>query len=127
MEDKMTKSKAAGIAALLLFCFWGFSAGAATCDTAAGYFCNPLNLGGEGTDTIADFIVIAVKALLALVGTFALIFLIIGGTRYVLAVGDNDAMQAAKDTITSALAGLILALMAYGLVKALEEILKLQS
>lgn len=126
MRNELIIGKIVGIAALLLISLWGFSASAATCDPSAGYFCNPLNLGGEGTDTIADFIIIAVKVLLSLVGTFALIFLILGGTRYVVAVGDNDAMQAAKATVTSALAGLVLSLMAYGLVEALEEILRLQ-
>jgi hypothetical protein len=132
MKNKMLAGKRIFAAIFLPLMLWGIcvhATGETTTTEGAtiGYYVNPLNLGGEGTDTIADFIIIAVRVLLSLVGTFSLIFLILGGTRYVVAVGDNDAMQAAKATVTSALTGLILSLMAYGLVGALEEILKRQS
>lgn len=113
-------------ALFLALLFWGVCA-SATGEAPTQYYVNPLNLGGDGTDTLADFIILAIKALLSLVGIFALIFLVVGGIRYIIAAGDNAAMQAAKHTVTSALTGIALALLAYGLVDALEQILRIRS
>lgn len=110
---------------LSLLCFR--IAGAATCDTSAGFFCNPLNTGGEGTDTFADIIILAVQVLLSFIGLFALLFLIIGGIRYIVAAGNQDAMSQAKHTITASITGLILAVMAYGIVIAMEEALRIRN
>jgi len=99
---------------------------AATCDPSAGYFCNPLNTGGEGVDTFADVVILAIRVLLSLVGIFALFFLIVGGIKYVVAAGSEENMESAKHTITSALTGLVLALIAYGIVVGLEEVLKIK-
>lgn len=100
---------------------------AATCDPAAGYFCNPLNTGGEGTDTVADFIILAVQFLMGLVGIISLFFLVVGGIRYIVAAGNQESIAAAKHTVTSALIGLILAMIAFAIVTALEQILQVKS
>jgi hypothetical protein len=108
------------------FCLWGTSADA-TAETAEEYYGNPLSLGGDGTDTLADFVIVAIKFLLSLVGIFALLFLIIGGIRYITAAGSEEAMQSAKHTVTSAITGLALSLLAYGIVLGFEQILQMQS
>jgi len=100
---------------------------AATCDPAAGYFCNPLNTGGEGTDTVADFIILAIQFLMGFVGIISLFFLVLGGIRYMVAAGNQDSIATAKRTVTSSLIGLILAFIAFSIVTALEQILRVRS
>jgi hypothetical protein len=107
-----------------LFCVLCLPAWAATCDPSAGYFCNPLNTGGDGADTFADFVILAIQALLSIVGAVSLAFLIVGGIRYITAAGSQESMASAKNTVTSALLGLVLCCVAYGIVLGLEEIMK---
>lgn len=112
---------------LTVFFAFAMQVSAATCDPSAGYFCNPLNTGGEGTDTLADAIILAVQILLSIVGLISLLFLVVGGIKYTVAAGNEDSMTDAKNTVTSALIGLALALMSYGIVKGLEAMLKVES
>jgi len=127
MKNKTSARKSIlAVSLLILPLCYATCALAATCDTSAGYFCNPLNTGGEGTDTFADVVILAIQVLLSLVGIFALFFLIVGGIKYVVAAGSEENMESAKHTITSALTGLVLALISYGIVIGLEEILKIK-
>ena len=52
--------------------------------------------------------------LLFLVGAISVIMLIIGGIRYVISAGDQNAVTGAKNTIMYAIIGVIVALVAYG-------------
>ncbi|HET7713813.1 MAG TPA: pilin [Patescibacteria group bacterium] len=61
--------------------------------------------------------------LIAIVGGLAIIFLIIGGIRYILARGDEKSTKSAKDQITAALIGLVIALLAVALVVIVGNIL----
>jgi len=54
--------------------------------------------------------------LIGIVGGIAIIFIVIGGIRYILARGDMKATDAAKNTITAALIGLVIALLAVAIV-----------
>lgn len=56
------------------------------------------------------------NVLLFLVGAVAVIMLIIGGIRYVVSGGDQSAVTSAKNTILYAIVGIIVALLAYGIV-----------
>lgn len=56
------------------------------------------------------------NVLLFLVGAVAVIMLIIGGIRYVISGGDQNAVTSAKNTILYAIVGIIVALLAYGIV-----------
>ena len=69
------------------------------------------NLFAEGGifNTIAN-------VLIFLVGAIAVIYLIIGGLRYVTSGGDPKAVSAAKDTILYAIIGIVVAVIAYALV-----------
>lgn len=57
-----------------------------------------------------------VKPLLFIVGAAAVIMLIVGGLKFVLSAGGQDAVQSAKSTITYALIGLSVSVLAYALV-----------
>lgn len=49
-------------------------------------------------------------------GLVSVIFTIVGGVRYITSAGQPEAIKSAKNTITYALVGLVVAIMAYGIV-----------
>ena len=55
--------------------------------------------------------------LLFLIGVLSVIMLIIGGFKYVLSGGNKDAVASAKNTILYAIIGLIVALLAYAVIR----------
>ncbi len=57
-----------------------------------------------------------VNVLLFLVGAISVIMLIIGGIRYIVSAGDQNAVTGAKNTIMYAIVGIIVAVVAYGIV-----------
>lgn len=57
------------------------------------------------------------NAMLFLVGAISVIMLIVGGIRYVLSSGDQNAVTAAKNTILYAIIGIIVAFLAFGAVQ----------
>ena len=63
--------------------------------------------GGNATDLMAVIKAI-VNALLALVGIVAIIYIVIGGVRYLTSQGDESALESAKNTIIYALIGLVI-------------------
>jgi cytochrome bd-type quinol oxidase subunit 2 len=67
---------------------------------------NPGNLG------LIDTIINIVNALLVLAAVAAIIFVILGGVRYITAQGDEDAVEQAKNTIIYAIIGLIVIMLA---------------
>ena len=56
------------------------------------------------------------NVLIFLVGAIAVIYLIVGGLRYVTSSGDPKAVGAAKDTILYAIVGIVVAVISYALV-----------
>lgn len=54
--------------------------------------------------------------LLFLIGVLSVIMLIIGGLRYVLSGGNQQAVGAAKNTILYAIVGLIVAILSYAII-----------
>jgi hypothetical protein len=77
---------------------------------------------GEGA---APLFIIAniISGAFALLGILALLFLIIGGFRYVTAYGNEEQAQAAKKTITYAIIGVAIAISAYTIVKLVAQAL----
>jgi Type IV secretion system pilin len=57
------------------------------------------------------------NTLIFLVGAVAVIFLIIGGLRYVISNGDSKNVTAAKDTILYAIVGIVVAVISFALVQ----------
>ena len=56
------------------------------------------------------------NALLFLVGAISVIMLIVGGIRYVVSAGDQNAVTGAKNTILYAIVGIIVSFLAYAAV-----------
>lgn len=61
---------------------------------------------------ITDF----VNLLLYIVGVLSVIVIVFAGIRYVTSTGDSSRVKAAKDTLTYAVIGLIVAILAYAIV-----------
>ncbi len=70
------------------------------------------NLFGNG----GIFTIIA-NTLIFLVGAISVIFLIIGGLRYVVSNGDSKNVTAAKDTILYAVIGVVVAVVSFALIQ----------
>jgi hypothetical protein len=66
--------------------------------------------------TLEGGILSVTNAILALVGIVAVLFLIIGGFRYVTASGNPEQIEGAKKTIMYAVVGLIVVILAYAIV-----------
>lgn len=57
-----------------------------------------------------------VNAMIYATGILAVIFIIIGGVRYIVSQGDEKSVKSAKDTVLYAIIGLILAILAFAIV-----------
>jgi len=57
-----------------------------------------------------------INLLLVVIGIIAVIMIIIGGFRYTTSAGDAGQTKSARDTIVYAVVGLVIAIMAYGIV-----------
>lgn len=82
----------------------------------AGASCSQAN--GTKDDLFAEngiFRVVA-NTLIFLVGAISVIFLIIGGLRYVISQGESKNVTAAKDTILYAIIGIVVAVISFALV-----------
>lgn len=74
--------------------------------------------GGSGTGSEVNRLVATTVNILSwIVGIAAVIMIIVGGFRYVISGGDSNAISGAKTTILYALIGLVVALLAQGLVQ----------
>lgn len=67
---------------------------------------------GISSDTIRTI----VSIVFGIAGALALLFIVIGGLRYILSAGNPEAASQAKNTILYALVGLIITMAAYGIV-----------
>ena len=57
-----------------------------------------------------------VNALFVVAGALSVVFIVVGGLRYVLSNGEPRDIEAAKNTIMYAVLGLIISLLAFGIV-----------
>jgi hypothetical protein len=58
-----------------------------------------------------------INILLFVIGIIAVIMLIVGGIRYVVSGGDQNAVQGAKNTILYAIIGIVVAFLAFAAVR----------
>ena len=61
-----------------------------------------------------------VQFILVVAFVAAFVFLLIGGIRWILAGGDEKAVAGARGTITAALIGLVIVLVAYAVIRLVE-------
>ena len=72
----------------------------------------------KGTNKNSLFVLIGnvVDLLLIIAGIIAVIMIVIGGIRYTTSAGDAGQTKSARDTIIYAVAGLVVAIMAFAIV-----------
>lgn len=73
--------------------------------------------GQKGGTTIESGVEIVTNVLLFVIGLVAVIMIIIGGIRYTTSNGDQNAVTSAKNTILYSVVGLVVAIMAYAIVR----------
>ncbi len=76
---------------------------------------------GTGKNDFKNSLKQIVNVLLFLLGTIAVIMVIVGGIRYTLSGGDSSAITAAKNTVLYALVGVVVAILAYAIVNWLID------
>lgn len=74
----------------------------------------------SGIDSIVKIVSTAIKFILIVAFIAAFIMLLIGGIRWILAGGDEKAVAGARGTITAALIGLVIVLVAYAIIRLVE-------
>jgi len=67
--------------------------------------------------TVAGTLQQVTDVLIFLIGAIAVIMIIVGGIRYATSSGDQASLTSAKNTVLYAIIGLIVAFMAYALVR----------
>jgi len=70
--------------------------------------------------TIPEMVPVIIRVIFILAALVALVFLIIGGIKWITAGGDKAATESARATITSALVGLMIVLAAYAIIRLIE-------
>lgn len=64
-----------------------------------------------------------IQTLLAVAGAVAVVFLMIGGFLYVTAHGNEEATEKAKKTVTGAIIGIVIIVLAYAIVAIVNNLL----
>jgi uncharacterized membrane protein YozB (DUF420 family) len=77
----------------------------------------PADPGGVPTATSADdLIVTIIKWLLTFLGSLAVLMIVVAGIMYITSGGDEGRVDKAKSILTSAIIGLVVALLGYVIV-----------
>ncbi len=65
-----------------------------------------------------------ISVVLTVVGVLVVIYLIMGGFRYITAGGDEKKVEVAKKTITNAIIGLIVILLAFAIMQGVNSLIQ---
>ena len=71
-------------------------------------------------NNIINIVRTAIRFILIIAFVAAFVMLLIGGIRWILAGGDEKAVAGARGTITAALIGLVIVLVAYAIIRLVE-------
>ena len=77
----------------------------------------PQGIGGPAT--VGQLATQVTNLLLGIAGIVSVIFIIIGGIQYATSAGNEQQVQKAKSTITNAVIGLVIAILAFAIVNYL--------
>ena len=72
---------------------------------------------------LGSLIIQVVNILLLVAASVAVIFLIVGGYRYVMAHGNEEGTEAAKKTLSGAVLGLIVIVLSFAVVRIISAVL----
>lgn len=79
------------------------------------------------TDNLTNMILLIMQGFLAIIAIWAVAFIIVGGFRFVMSQGNEEAVTAARKTITWAVVGLIIALMSFSIIAIVKNIFKVDT
>ena len=105
-----------------LLCFFAFSTITtvlATDATAPTEFANPLG----DVKTVSQLVTTVLSNLKGIVASISIVFIVVGGIKYILSAGVDKDMESAKKTISAAIIGLAIALAAPTFLKEVMNIL----
>lgn len=88
-------------------------------DDNLGYFFNPLE-----KETLPQLFASILRILFVLIGTVAVIIIIIAGFRMVMSSGNEAELTKAKQALTWAIVGLIVALMSFSIVAIVQKLIQ---
>ena len=71
---------------------------------------------GLGTQEVRDVATNVIQTLLGVLGILALVIILVGGFRWMTAMGNEDQVASAKKTIAAGVIGLIIIFFAYAIV-----------
>lgn len=86
----------------------------------------PDNVGVDplaGQNTATQIIIRVIQILLAIAGLVAVIFLIVGGFRYIISGGNEETAETAKKTIINAIIGVVVIILAFVIVRVIANAL----
>lgn len=86
-----------------------------SCSVFNGFNCQNSNLG------IVDVIVLIVNFLLGVAFIIAVLFLVIGGFKFIISNGNQEQVKAGRQTITNALIGIAVIIVSYVLVSVISR------
>lgn len=109
---KINKSKIAGLITPVLF----FAVPAAA--LAQGGILVPTTLTQTGN--IINVVQFVIRFILIVAFVLAFVMLLVGGIRWIMAGGDEKSVEKARNTITAALIGLVVVLIAYAIIRIVE-------
>lgn len=72
--------------------------------------------GGSGNNNFGKMLKTIVNVLLFIVGSVAVIMIVVGGLRYTLSGGDQAQITSAKNTILYSIIGLVIAILSFAIV-----------
>lgn len=81
------------------------------------------NDGPAGSQSFGALILTVIQILLLVVGSLSVLFLIIGGVRYVTAAGNEENAEGAKKTMTHAVIGLIVVVLSFAIITIITNVL----
>ena len=79
--------------------------------------------GSSGVVAVNGFITTIVNWLLSIAFGLAVLFLIIGGLRFILSGGNEESAEKAKNTVVNALIGIVLIILSYVIVNVVVSAL----
>ncbi|OGE81781.1 MAG: hypothetical protein A3E98_01540 [Candidatus Doudnabacteria bacterium RIFCSPHIGHO2_12_FULL_48_11] len=84
---------------------------------------NPAGTGLPGDTRLSEFILKIINIALAIAGLIAVLFLIIGGFRYITAAGNEEAGAQAKKIITNSIIGIVVIILSFVIVRVISSAL----
>lgn len=68
------------------------------------------------TPTVGGALAVTINILIALIGMLSVVFIVVGGIKIVVSNGDPARYKSGRETVTYAIVGVILAILAYSAV-----------